>query len=326
MGLELSNFVSLFPTMDPLFECTSCICLCNKLQNHKSMLLLLLILPFSFASICSKPNEIAFTGLKVTNTYQVSRSSLPSVNFLVFTHCTKGRADYETAIKLGKEEEFDFKQLVCLSEVKTSPKSLLEKVMDALHKVTNGKSEKAEKQTPDSGTKCFKLSRRRKYSRLSLPFYVPYTFVGGLYECSSVVDCAPSNPASTKYNLSLPVPLLADDVTNHWFTMSSQDLTLLIPYLKTPPAWDVRFDKKGDWAREIRINESYIFQEPPTALSPTSLMIENFIMNTLVPFSAGKFNTNLSSLPNSSRFAMLLASVPANQAIDILRQMQNLWN
>lgn len=159
---------------------------------------------------------------------------------------------------------------------------------------------------------CYKLSRRKKYSRSNLSFFVPQTFVGGIYECiisptaredifktfklpqsihAFEVQCDPL--------LSRPIlPLLADASINQWWDINynifSPSATHNIPYLKTPDPTNIRFGihktpELQGWADRIDVNEAYDFTDfEPHVLSLAISATTDFIFKTLKPIDFGK--------------------------------------
>lgn len=119
---------------------------------------------------------------------------------------------------------------------------------------------------------CFKMARRKRYAKRKISFFMPYTFVGGLFECLIPLDqkhqilesFLKNNQNDQHYHLSLrslsgdqffmvlqnfqikcdphlsrPIsPLIAEDSTKQWFENKFHHLlnpkfTQTIPYLTT---------------------------------------------------------------------------------------------
>lgn len=164
---------------------------------------------------------------------------------------------------------------------------------------------------------CYKMARKRKYARRNFLFYMPYTFVGVLYECpisSETKHAIFQNFTNTKFlqsfdfscdkALAVPVcPLIADDSTKQWFTNSRSRLstTQHIPYLTTPSLLDVRFaasntlDMHGDtWASKVDVNEDYNYSEADISLiSETVAWCADYLNRLLIrpSFKVSKFNS-----------------------------------
>lgn len=159
---------------------------------------------------------------------------------------------------------------------------------------------------------CYKLARRKQYSRSNISFFVPQTFVGGLYECiipSSTlaeifqtsklpqsnyvfdVECDPL--------LSRPLlPLIADISANQWwdikYNIFSPSATQFIPYLTTPEPTNLRFGihktpELQGWAERIHVNEAYDFTDfEPHILSQAISSTADLIFKALKPVDFGK--------------------------------------
>ncbi|KAI5966057.1 hypothetical protein CANMA_003303 [Candida margitis] len=119
---------------------------------------------------------------------------------------------------------------------------------------------------------CYKMARRKKYAKRKISFFMPHTFVGGLYECLIPLDQkhqilesflnessinnlgSPSSPSASPFfmvsqnfqikcdpHLSRPLaPLIAEDSTKQWFEnklhhVLNPKLIQTIPYLTTVP-------------------------------------------------------------------------------------------
>lgn len=312
-----------------------------------------LFLTFSLgvaANICSTPKStFRFSGFKFTRTYHISPMSLTSQAFLVITHCTKGVEDYENILPMDSNPEALFNKTICLSH--SNPQSqvslkgvakteniwtLVETMLDQkLLKLTKkariqykGTSENRNIQasyhpTPDFS--CFKLARRRHYALLNLQYYIPYTFVGGIFGCKlSIEDKAQAFKnlnQEVACDTSVPLhPLIADDPSRYWISLQTFPLEIihLIPYLKTTSSWDIRFGET--WAANLNGSEDYSFdqleiQKITSALSKRA----NHLHELASPpsFNLGQY-WNLKNLSSFSlKFSKYLQS---------LLQVQSLWD
>ncbi|WEJ94484.1 hypothetical protein PSN45_001970 [Yamadazyma tenuis] len=156
---------------------------------------------------------------------------------------------------------------------------------------------------------CYKLARRRKYSKLDLSFYVPSTFVGGLFECGvspeqkrkmfqefKMPNTVRSFDVECEPEISRPLmPLIADYSTNQWWDVSknifSPSAFQNIPYLTTSDRFDLRFSVYGspdtssaNWASKIRVNEDYDYSGlDPHLFSEVVASTSDFIFKALKP-------------------------------------------
>ncbi|KAI5959588.1 uncharacterized protein KGF55_005232 [Candida pseudojiufengensis] len=131
------------------------------------------------------------------------------------------------------------------------------------------------KNLEDSNLICYKLARRKKYAKRKISFFMPYTFVGGIFEClvssdiknqmfQNILNEEDNNlqnlnsifliqslTSSSSFKcdpiLSRPIsPLIAEDSTNQWFTNNlfnflNPYILQNIPYLSTTTPINLRF-------------------------------------------------------------------------------------
>ncbi|CAG90069.1 DEHA2G01848p [Debaryomyces hansenii CBS767] len=193
-----------------------------------------------------------------------------------------------------------------ISEVGKNLNNLLEASVDnILEKVINGKhvqytSKKATEHVEDIRNSdprsslewesrnlvCYKMARRKKYAKRNILFYIPYTFVGGLFECPipdnrkkeifsafQSGDFLKNFDFKCDHSLAKPVaPLIAQDSTKQWidtkFNPLNPVLIQRIPYLSTASVFDMRFSTsdtpdmlRDTWASQIDVNEEYTYTD-----------------------------------------------------------------
>mgnify|MGYP001436737986 CR=1 FL=1 len=193
-----------------------------------------------------------------------------------------------------------------ISEVGKNLNSLLETSVDnMLEKVINGKhvqytSKKAAEHFEDIRNSdprsslewesrnlvCYKMARRKKYAKRNILFYIPYTFVGGLFECPipdnrkkeifsafQSGDFLKNFDFKCDHSLAKPIaPLIAQDSTKQWidtkFNPLNPVLIQRIPYLSTASVFDIRFSTsdtpdmlQDTWASQIDVNEDYTYTD-----------------------------------------------------------------
>lgn len=201
---------------------------------------------------------------------------------------------------------------------------------------------------------CLKMARRKKYAKRSLTFYMPETFVGGLFDCPLLAnmkadiftnfstkdtlkglnfDCDPS--------LAKPLlPLIADYSTNQWFephfNMFNPSVVQTIPFLTTANPWNLRFSisetpdmYKETWAKKIHVDEDYDFNQVDLHLiSQATAMSANHLIKLLNPIDFGKLlknNENIHNIKVAGRsitendfFINAIKSLANEQKVDIL--------
>lgn len=193
-----------------------------------------------------------------------------------------------------------------ISEVGKNLNNLLETSVDnMLEKVINGKhvqytSKKAAEHVEDIRNSdprsslewesrnlvCYKMARRKKYAKRNILFYIPYTFVGGLFECPipdnrkkeifsafQSGDFLKNFDFKCDHSLAKPIaPLIAQDSTKQWidtkFNPLNPVLIQRIPYLSTASVFDIRFSTsdtpdmlQDTWASQIDVNEDYTYTD-----------------------------------------------------------------
>ena len=217
-----------------------------------------------------------------------------------------------------------------ISEVGKNLNNLLEASVDnILEKVINGKHfqytskntakhvEDIRNSDPRSSLEwesrnlvCYKMARRKKYAKRNILFYIPYTFVGGLFECpipgtrkKEIFNAFKSGDFLKSFDfkcddsLAKPVaPLVAQDSTKQWietkFNPLNPVLIQRIPYLSTASVFDIRFltsdtpDMLQDtWASQIDVNEEYTYSELElNIISQAIALSADYFHRTFRPF------------------------------------------
>lgn len=182
--------------------------------------------------------------------------------------------------------------------LETSVDNILEKVINGKHvQYTSKKAvehvEDIRNSDPRSSLEwesrnlvCYKMARRKKYAKRNILFYIPYTFVGGLFECPipenrkkeifhafQSGDFLKNFDFKCDHSLAIPVaPLIAQDSTKQWidtkFNPLNPVLIQRIPYLSTASVFDIRFSTsdtpdmlQDTWASQIDVNEEYTYTD-----------------------------------------------------------------
>lgn len=145
---------------------------------------------------------------------------------------------------------------------------------------------------------CYKMARRKKYAKRNILFYVPYTFVGGLFECPipldkkkeifhrfTAGDFLQNFEFRCDNSIAKPIlPLIAEDSTKQWIetkiSLLNPKLIQRIPYLTTANPLDLRFSSSNTpemfqdtWASKIDVNEDYLYTDVDLSLISQGLAL-----------------------------------------------------
>lgn len=156
---------------------------------------------------------------------------------------------------------------------------------------------------------CYKMARRKKYAKRRISFYMPHTFVGGLFECyvppnikkqifqefTSLDLLAHLFDFKCDPQLSRPIfPLIAEDSTSQWFenklyNIFNPGIVQTIPYLTTLTPLNLRFSSletsdmyKDTWATKIEVNEDYVYTEADIHLVSQAVAKLADLLNKLI--------------------------------------------
>lgn len=168
---------------------------------------------------------------------------------------------------------------------------------------------------------CYKMARRRKYAKRKITYYMPYTFVGGLFECKisddarkEIFQSFSSGDFSSEGNfksfqfrcdksLAIPIkPLIAEDSTKQFFKRISSSMIQSIPYLTTATPLDLRFRTSdthdmysNTWAKDIDVNEDYNYNEFEINLILKGMATSSNFLNKMLSlkptFKFSKYNS-----------------------------------
>lgn len=146
---------------------------------------------------------------------------------------------------------------------------------------------------------CYKMARRKRYAKRDILFYMPYTFVGALFECplsqkekTNIYRAFKESDSPLKNidfrcdkSLARPLrPLLAEDSTSQWFETNynpvNPKVVQKIPYLTTASFLDLRFTTsdtpdmlEDKWASQIDVNEDYDYSDGELSLISQGLAL-----------------------------------------------------
>lgn len=356
------------------------------------------------AKVCDPANTnfIPFTGFKISRIYKLAGFQPQSMSFLSFSHCDHGKKDYEFVTTTPRSSDIDWNSLFCVfkphddfgvKKGEATKKSLTlkgiqelvrnlidkgaEKLTDGTYLEYTGKRkathlEQVRKSDPQAALewesrnlKCFKLARRKKYARRNVSFYMPQTFVGGLFECQlsttqrreffekfSATDFIhPFNFVCDKA-MAVPIlPLIADDSTKIWFQTGTDGfnpyILQTIPYLTTAGPLNLRF-KSSDtpdmfretWASKIDVNEEYSYSEPDLHfISLAVAMTTDYLNKVFAPLDiepilrALDIDTPVSDRLENPRMEttdhlllMQFSTLNTSTVMKHLQKIQHIWN
>lgn len=322
-----------------------------------------------------RSNIVSFTGFRINRKYKLLGLGIPkSTNLLEIAYCNHGEVNYGTNIKLKSSIDINWDQVFCMIKPKINKVGVkVEKISDKLftkdimgksvevknsikrkfdyifenqvnkvhsNQVKDGNFESENLQSQDdlSNLVCYKMARRRKYAKRDLLFYIPETFVGGLFECSIPTDKQEEifrnltnqnsinivnfecDPTTAKPLL----PLLAADSTSRWFEYDilknplNPSIVQTIPYLTSVTPFNIRFSAmessdmyKDTWANKIDVNEKYSYSEIDLNIFYKAFAISTDYLNKLysppeVPQILSQFNLGIENL-GTSIYKILMA-------------------
>lgn len=186
---------------------------------------------------------------------------------------------------------------------------------------------------------CYKMARRPKYSKRNYLFYVPETFVGGLFECpvpsslqAEIIQNLSGNDIIKPFEFSCDssiakpiLPLIAEDSTSRWIDYDilnnplNPSIIQTIPYLSSVTPFNIRFSSmessdmyRDTWASRIDVNENYAYTEVDLNLISKALALSADYLNKIysppdVPKVVSRFNAGLTLLSKNFQKLLVLA-------------------
>lgn len=318
---------------------------------------------------------LPFSGFRIYREFKYEGYSPIPVHYLSLVHCDHGKVDYET-LSVMPSTDIQWERPFCMlkptlgKSLPLSPqdkpkrdlsglKTLFRQKIDSkLESITNGKyiqytgSRMAQHQEDIKESNfndvleweakslvCYKMARKKKYAKKDFDFYIPDTFIGGLFECPiSSTDRKRIISGLTVEQMMQPldahfqcdpstarpiVPLIADASANQWVEYSWNPLKPLlkqtIPYLTTASPLDLRFaatstpDMHADsWASQLHVNEDYDFSSLDLHYASKAVaMTANFINKlfivdlTKIPFDFGLSRSHTLEDPSAQKKNLL---------------------
>lgn len=298
--------VAVLPGQSPQTPLLSTMSVCRH------FVVLLLLVNFSLAKVCSSEGIVPFTGFKFTRTYRISVYPMTGQRAIVVTQCKTGRAILSRTIEINSEKDLDFDTVFGFRF--DDPRLL------------NHSGPTVQLQVSQQ----FKIARRRLYAKLNLVYFLPYTFVGGLFRCEeSLADTIdPCDPAK-----SVPVgPLVADDSSKHWMSLLRHPLGIAhnVPYLRTASRWDPRFPRLIAWETAVDVNENYNYDKLELRLVSMALAnTANYVhkLTRFPTFTRGiLLQSKNDSLGMSGRLSLFLSSLDAKKRFFHIGNLQGIWD
>ncbi|ODV78457.1 uncharacterized protein CANTADRAFT_28419, partial [Suhomyces tanzawaensis NRRL Y-17324] len=352
---------------------------------------------FKEAKTCdpSLSNFYVFSGFKINRIHHLDLAGLTSTHLVSLDHCNYGKNDYGNSYQSISTVDIDWERPFCMLKPATKNpdlpsilpnttqsnqvplvgwKEVVKTNFDAFtDKVTilNGilpvsdwlGMEKSEERQIEKRVACYKMARRRKHAKRNYTFYMPGTFVGGLFECP--VPLSHRNEVLKQITNNLPIyslefkceasrsipilPLIAQDMTIQWleFDVKTASVKHSLPYLSSPSPLDLRFSGVNnlDWAKGIDVNENYKYERYELDLiSRTVGRSSNFIGKLVASANLAYFAKllnirmlksglgepalrsvaeNLPIMTKDQKFSIILALTDKGK--EYLRQLQMFW-
>lgn len=279
----------------------------------RHFVVLLLLVNFSLAKVCSSEGIVPFTGFKFTRTYRISVYPITGQRALVITQCKKGRAISSRTVEINTDKDLDFDTVFGFRF--DDPRRL------------NHSGPTVQLQVSQQ----YKIARRRLYAKLNLVYFLPYTFVGGLFQCE---ETSPDTINPCDPEKSVPVgPLVADDSSKHWISLLRHPMGIIhnVPYLRTASRWDPRFPRLIAWESAVDVNEKYNYDKLELRLVSMALAnTANYVhkLTRFPTFTHGLFllSTGNDSLGMSGRLSLFLSSVDAKKRFFHISNLQSIWD
>lgn len=330
--------------------------------------------------------------------YKIEGLMPTSMHFVAIYHCNHGKVDYLKNIRVQNSQYFDWNRPFCVvrpsTRVRPFPNATIHatngKILAVKTLIANkidqviqswtsnhhfrfiGKKEshhlediqnsnlQTSLQYESGNLICYKLARRKKYAQRNIAFYMPQTFVGGLYECQT----SPELKQQILNNLTLEdyfsfktfdfkcdssistllKPVIAEDGTKQYFTRVSTSIIQNIPYLTTASPFDLRFSvsESSDmtsetWGRDIDVNEEYTYNVIELNMILIATAVTSNYLNDLInikpTFKLLKYFSlraheldNDSYFSNDQKLSFLLNHLNHTDSLLVLRHIQRLWD
>lgn len=278
----------------------------------RHIFLFCLFVNVSLAKVCSSEGIVPFTGFKFTRTYRVSVYPLTSQRALLITQCEKGKAISSRTVEIQSDRDIDFNTVFGFKF--DNPRLL------------NYSGTTVQLQVSQK----YKIARRRLYAKLNLVYFLPYTFVGGLFHCEETSSSKHRELCDPEH--ATPVsPLVADDSSKHWMSLLMRPVGVVhnVPYLRTASRWDPRFPKLIAWESAVNVNEKYNYDKLELRLVSMAIAnTANYVhkLTRLPAFPRGLFTRSNDSSSLSSHLSFFLSTLDSKARYFHIGNLQNIWD
>lgn len=148
---------------------------------------------------------------------------------------------------------------ISLKAAKSALFSALKINQTSTKETSNTQKVQSKSKTP-AAAECFKVARRRIYAKLNLSFFVPHTFLGGIFKCTPNKSgfCSPNNYTNVG-------AIIAEDPRKYWYGFERKPSVLIHHnlFLRTASPWEMNmvYNKvfNGPWNKQIDVDENYDF-------------------------------------------------------------------
>lgn len=322
-----------------LLLCSQLGCKFNFMLFHQFIILL----PLVSASVCDNGELVPFTGFKFVRENRITVKPFRSDHFLKITHCNKGRVDFTTKALLdqrGVNETFCIAPHMSKLSKDKSFFAKLKRLGSAFFRTQNDHGTQPKIEEAAGNTTCYKVGRRRNFAKSDTLFFIPYTFIGVLYECNVTFSQRQQllmHPSSTPKKCDNPVPIepiVAEDAskTSLKWHFSPLSISQSIPYLKSASPLDPRFnsDLNSLWKKGTRANEDYNYNQLElhrflVASSKVAKYISSFTKAPFINLERWFGRRKGDSLQQEAAFANFLSNLNTSSTTSHFKMIQSLW-
>lgn len=279
----------------------------------------------------TRGNIHRFTGFKISKELLIQGIFPPKfLRHIIFTNCVDGRINFQKRSRITRDLDEMWKLSFCASNGKLlasaengTPAIIPEltnvnsnnrrKVFDRVFRLLDGRfrerSEVARVSTLVSSQQlkqlrdfdypiCYKMARRKVFAKKNLSYYMPLTFVGGLFSYSGNTSYSGSRGEKSigqNYTFARPeMPLVAEDTTSQWIELkllhlAGPSLKQIIPLFSSTkprnfpfPFADVTGLTLDSWAENLDANEDYQYSELDASTISQSLAATADLIHKLV--------------------------------------------
>lgn len=303
----------------------------------------IILLPLVSASICDNGELVPFTGFKFVRENRITVKPFRSDHFLKITYCNKGKVDLTTKALLdhrGVNETFCISPHMSKTSKDKSFFAKLKKFGSALFRTQKDHGTQATIEEGAGSMSCYKVGRRRNFARSDTLFFIPYTFVGVLYECNITFSQKQQwlmHPSSMPKKCDNPIPIepiVAEDAskTSLKWHFSPLSISQSIPYLKSASPLDPRFnsDQNSLWTKGIRVNEDYHYSQLElhrflVASSKVAKYISSFTTAPFINLEKWFGTKKGDSHQQEAAFANFLSKLNTSSTTSHFKMIQSLW-